>query len=226
MLLIAEISNMHYGNIRKFKRLIIEARDSGADLIKAQAYTVDAMNGIGSMQYKFYEQCRFPVETYIELLDFAKRHSTELFYTLIGDQSVLQPIREAQNWHKIGGFETPTEKADTANTFISYRSLALKDPDMFYPKTATALYATQYNQGINIDDFLTLKERVKANIGVSHHFWNVQGLVELSKNHNLPAVEKHFYDGKQIKFQGKIYRDCFHAINPQQFEKLAKDLKK
>ena len=41
--IIAELSGNHGGNFKRIKKLIIEAKKSGADLIKLQTYTPDTI---------------------------------------------------------------------------------------------------------------------------------------------------------------------------------------
>ena len=56
-IIIAEIGNCHFGDIERFKQLIRDCKNAGADIIKSQAFHAEDLINIGSMSQNFYTQC-------------------------------------------------------------------------------------------------------------------------------------------------------------------------
>ena len=67
-LLIAEVGNNHFGDFRKAMEMAKIAKESGADLVKMQAF--DAADVKGSMVPGFYKQCAFSPEHCAALIEF------------------------------------------------------------------------------------------------------------------------------------------------------------
>lgn len=224
--LIAEISNHHFGSLHKAKQLIRLAKESGADAVKGQAFVAKDMLEWGTMPLGFYEQCAFTLEQYKELIDYGNELGIAVFFTILSDE--LKDLDYYQTLHKLhaGGFEKYTrEKIETyfnLNTFISVNQLRDDVPNVH---NAQILFATPYLQDVNIRHYERVYHWFGEEIGVSHHGVSASKLFLLAKFYPLPVVEKHFYLGDQIAFEGKLYRDCSHSLMPAKFEILAGKLK-
>ena len=100
--IIAEMSANHGGNIKRAKRTIMAAKNSGADAVKIQTYTPDTMTldsdkddfvineGLwkGYKLYELYKEAYTPFEWHNELFEFAKKLGIILFSTPFDETAV------------------------------------------------------------------------------------------------------------------------------------------
>jgi pseudaminic acid synthase len=109
--IIAEISGNHGGSLENAKQLIIDARDSGANAVKFQAYTPDsitlnstktdflipknnAWEGYDNL-YSLYVKAHTPYEWIPELISFAKSVDIPIFASVFDIESI--EILESHN---------------------------------------------------------------------------------------------------------------------------------
>ena len=218
--LIAEISIMHLGDINEAKRLILSAKNAGADAVKGQAFDPDDIAKVGSMPLAFYEQCALLDEEIRELINFGADHEISIFFTILSPSKSW--IAFHQRWQKIF--------ANKWNTITDGR--AIDSPDFIVSmnqlrhvplKSAQILCATEYLKPINMELYDDLFEFYERPIGISHHNIMMNDLFSLiNSGREIPIIEKHFQHGKPINFGGALYRDCMHAATPESFEHLAK----
>ena len=102
--IIAEAGINHCGSIKQAKKLIIEAKRSGADAVKFQSYnteklvkeTQELMNyqkinmGVKQTQYKMLKKCELNYSQHKILFDFCKKKKLNL--------SLLHMILKMQNF--------------------------------------------------------------------------------------------------------------------------------
>lgn len=223
--LIAEISNHHLGSLDQAKKLILAAKNSGADAVKGQAFEAKDMLRWGSMPLSFYEKCAFPYEGYKDLILYGDNIGIPVFFTILSLS--LRNLGSRQKYKKLhagGAASCRKEKFwhyDKENNFIS-----MKEPrvDVKQIRKARILYATDYLHGIDIRGYENLRKFYGRDIGVSHHGESIDDLLELQKNYKLPVVEKHFFFGEKIEWDNHQYRDCQHSLSPYGFEHLARAL--
>lgn len=223
MILIAEIGNNHEGCIKKAKKMILKARDSGATHVKMQAIRAETMQG--SMQPSFYRKCQFSIEQYLQLIDYGKEHSIPVFYSIF-DQS-YQIISETQNWHKLAAGQTKQlswgqfRRYDHQHVFIS------QPMDCNAPKL--------YNAGVmHVSDYMTKTPRLERisflrkyhsspYIGYSDHTVGPEACIKAVKQYGANIIEKHFTIDR-VEYYGHIFRDSVHGATPAQFKKIAKGM--
>lgn len=223
-LLIAEISNMHEGSVEKAKELIRVAKESGADLVKGQAFLPSDMVGVGTMPYDFYRKVALKEKHLLELLEYAESIGTHFFCSVLS--ASLMDFEEEQAYQKLTAKQTREYKPellkhyDRSDTFVSMNTLRE------YPfKRAKILYAEGYNTPFDLSEYQRITDYFGRPIGVSHHNRCILALLEIHKRYHLPVIEKHFYLGNEISFKGHVYRDCQHAADPKKFAELAKAVK-
>lgn len=222
-MLIAEISNCHFGSLKKAKELIKAAHNSGADLIKAQAFLPKDIKS-GSMPFWFYEQCAFAKREYIELIEYAREIGNDLFYSIFSEE--LIGLGTHQKWHKITGAQTldgkATEMMDLDNVLISVPGTM--DLDQLYPFIdAELLYVSPYMvEDPKLELIDTLSAFVERPVGYSDHTVGIKQAIRAAHFHNVHIIEKHFCLTSGDKWNGQIYRDTVHGVTPNEFEKLAK----
>lgn len=217
---IAEISNIHCGSMAKAKELIRLAKYSGADAVKGQAFRAEDMIGVGSMPDGFYRQCALSYAEYRELMEYGDEIGIPVFYTVL--TRGLSYLYKFQDYKKMHAARFEALGADTfrrfdrPNTIVSMKALR---PEVIC-NHATILYATGYNEQIDLKTFKAIRKHYGRRIGVSHHGIKTQDLVELSEKAPLPVIEKHLTDGCPVEFEGVTYRDTIHAANPMEFARL------
>lgn len=222
-ILIAEIGNNHFGSFDKAKEMIRVAKNSGATLVKGQAFLArDIKNG--SMPYDFYRHVEFNFEQYAELIYFARDLGIELFYSIFS--RMHEPICYHQRFHKIAGFQTrecgnAIDKKDSPNVFVSIPEL-VRTP---WLSRAQVLYVSEYlTKDPKIDLITYFSDFYRRQVGYSDHTVGISSVIKAIKEHNAQVIEKHFYLGDKIVWKGQTYRDTIHAATPKEFEQLAKEL--
>ena len=230
MLLIADLGNNHFGDFEKAKELIRAAHESGADLIKGQAFNAVDVNG--SMPNQFYEDCQFSISQYIDLIYYAKSIGAEMFYSIFSRE--FDDVRKYQRHFKIAASQSLKYTAedfkclDYANMIISVSDTAKLSRDIAPDKLeyANILYATPYlpkENFVNFTKFFRLKD-IAVNFGISDHCIGIKNCI-LAHNHGATIIEKHFTLEKEMHYAEHKFRDTIHGSTPKEFEKLAKAVK-
>lgn len=231
-LLIAEISNHHFGDIVKAKELIYEAKRAGADAVKSQVFCVDTMTKCGSMTKDFYNKCLMTLSEYTELWYYGIDIGIDVFYSVIST-TAFRRIETAQKWRKYPAGEflkkepVRIDLTDSPFQIVSFKYA----PKLWYLKNifhTRVMYATDYMKEFDTKEFYKIKKALlRDDIGLSHHGLELESLLRLVNFFYFPTLEKHFYLGDNIRdTNGSIYRDCLHSLTPPQFAQLAIDYKK
>ena len=223
--LIAEISNHHMGSVDKAKELILAAKNSGANAVKGQAFMAEDMLNWGTMPLSFYEKCALKYSEYEELILYGDKIGIPVFFTILSQK--LTNLTRYQKFKKLHAGRSAIclrDKFwhyDKPNCFISMRE---PREDVTIIRKAKIFYATDYLMDADTKEYEALRKFYDRDIGISHHGKKCDNLYHLHASYFLPHVEKHFFLGEQITWEGQTYRDCLHSYNPKQFEELAKEL--
>jgi len=219
-MLIAEIGNNHLGDMNKAKELIRAAHESGADVVKSQAFLARDITS-GSMPKEFYRQCEFSFHQYVELIRYAQEIGTDLFYSIFS--RALEPLMIHQRYHKIAGAQSAVgfnfvEKKDADNVLVSVKE-GSKKPDL---KRARILHVSEYLTTFpglkNID---LLSEYYGRQAGYSDHTVGIDACIQAIEIHGANVIEKHFTTTRDIFFGGVQYRDAIHAALPEELSQLS-----
>jgi len=240
-MLIAELGNNHFGNLDEAKRMILAARDHGADLVKMQAIDETCR---GSMMPGFYSKVQFTTREYLDLIHFAWGKGIILFY------SVFSPKHEAiyahqkffkvpgstsrsyaEEWSKniAGNIESSpklkeAECSDNGlNVFISF------PPDLIFMATRfpkwMPLYVSPYMSADPLLYHLEYLKRIfggnKA-FGYSDHYIGTDAVEVAIKGYGATIIEKHFCLKKNQSWGGQVFRDTIHGATPHELERIAK----
>jgi sialic acid synthase SpsE len=218
---------MHLGDLNKAKELIRVAKECGADAVKGQAFAAnDMIQAGGSMTPKFYEKCELNYFELLELIDYGKGLDIDVFFTVISRK--FTRLHKFQKYRKIWASRFASYSIDSLNRFDGPNTIiSTKDIRRSFrsSKKSNILYATDYNEDIEVHKYQAMKNFYNRPIGVSHHYHCIGELLRLCSNYEVPMIEKHFFLGDMIMFDGRPYRDCVHAANPRLFEKLSKKYK-
>ena len=177
--LIAEISSNHNQNIDLAKKLILTAKNNGADAVKIQTYTADSMTINSKKKYfkiksglwknynlwDLYKKACTPLEWHKDLFKFAKKNKIKIFSTPFDEVAVDFLEKLNCPFYKISSFEMmdtnlikkvcKTKKPIIISTGLSN----LREIDYIYnfakkngAKNITLLYCVS-NYPSSIDDF-------------------------------------------------------------------------
>lgn len=223
-MLIAELGNNHFGSIKRFKTLIKAAHESGADLIKGQAFIPKDIHG--SMPREFYEDCYMSPEQCIELIDYARDLGNDLFFSVFSNG--FEKVSLYQKWHKIAGSQTRAGRAgiqqDLENVIISVpRDVKVEKLHQF--KFAEVLHVSDYlTTEPQLEQILVLSDWLDGrSVGYSDHTIGI-GYASLAyRQFGAEVIEKHFClkNSEQYRPTGTMFRDTIHGVTPSEFEKLA-----
>lgn len=225
---IAEIGNFHMGDIHNAKYLIKTAVECGADYVKLQAIDPDTFKG-GSMPESFYRECSFSLDEYKSLVDYGNEIGTNVFYSVFGDK--YKELYTYCNFMKISASQSTLftdyqlHKYNHSNTAISIQYLDFINRPI---DKMNVMIATPYNSECGIRFLKWFKENFESGIGnsgmlgISDHSSNFDHFLKIITTIKFPLVEKHFYLGNDLIYDGVLYRDCKHAVDPEQLRKIAK----
>lgn len=225
-MIIAEISNCHFGDFAKAKELIRLAHLSGADLIKGQAFLAKDIIS-GSMPQKFYEACAFTPEQYVELIDYARSIGNDLFFSIFS--SGFEAVASHQSWHKVAAIQTRNGQAsvekDQENYFVSVPTSMSAPLHRF--KRASVMHVSEYmTSEPQLWHIQTLADYLGRPVGYSDHTTGTRACVFAQQLWGAHVIEKHFCLTANESFDGIVYRDTQHGLTPKQFERLARELSK
>lgn len=224
-MLIAEIGNCHFGSIDKAKELIKAAKESGADIVKSQAFIGDDI--VGSMLKQFYKTCQFTTQQYIDLIYYARDIGTDLFY------SIFSPTHWTIEWHqnyfKIAGNQMKQryfemKLFDSPNTIFSI-SQGVDLKRVYKVKRAEPLYVGEYLKPAQFHYIKTIEKYFNKPVGYSDHTEGIDACVMAHDEYECDIIEKHFTLEKNVTYNGQVYRDTVHGALPNEFELLARRMK-
>ena len=222
-LLIADIGSSHLGKLKAAKELIRVAHESGADLIKGQAYRARDVK-CDDMPLEFYELCQFTEEQYLELLAYARSIKTDMFF------SVLSPgfdrLKSAQRWSRFTTSQTREGKYrtehDTSWTTVSVPRTMIRNKRAPFMRNAWALYATDHLvKDPQLESLNDLSDQVRGVVGLADHTAGTETCLKAIKWHGAFCIEKHFTLQKEVMWGGKTLTDSVHGASPRELEIIA-----
>ncbi len=248
-LLVAEISANHSGSKSRFLKHIIEAKKSGADLVKIQTYEEDSiccnpknikkdseMYQKTKKLYNLYKKSKTPFRWHRDAFRLAKKNNIELFSTPFSLDAVdfleeFNPkiykissfeITDYQLITKIASLKKPIIVSSGMSTLFEVKR-CIKWINKYHNKIiilyCVSGYPTPEDQ-LNLNSIKTFKKNFKNNfIGLSDHTKDIFSSLAAS---TIPVtlIEKHFIIDNKKTFDSEF------SINPYQFKQLSIGLKK
>lgn len=227
-LLISEIGSNHLGSMKLAKELIRISHESGADLIKGQAYKAEDIKK-GSMPLEFYKQCELTEVQCIELLDYARSIGTDMFFSIFSEG--FDNLSHIQTWHKLAASQTEglkiNSELDKEFNVMSFSKATIQLKKLPKIKKAWPLYATPYMaEDPDIYMIGRLKDQVGDQVGLSDHNYGTRYCLEAINDYDVVAIEKHFTLNKDVSWNGIVFRDTVHGAIPNELEVIANALNK
>lgn len=244
MYIIADIGNNHFGDKSKFLDLVYAAHESGADCVKSVFY--DSPYAIkGSMPFEFYRDCMISLDDMEKLRGHVRSDSIEFFFTYAATNRNLydrfssslhqkgdylkSPAIATERYLKKHNMRILSDKFDKDDMIISFNEETLRDINyrsgIVFDKSC-CLYATPY---CGIADYFWLAKikEISTNYGISHHAVGFGDLVQACKQsyYDVSIVEKHFTLKNNESWNGQIFRDTVHGLDPVDFKDMVEELK-
>ncbi len=247
-LLIAEISSNHCGSKSLFLKHIIEAKKSGADLVKIQTYepedmVVDKNFKIKSGTWKnmnlmkLYKKAHTPFEWHYDAFKIAKKYNINLFSTPFSERSFNFLKKFKPKIYKVASFEitdlnlikliAKTKKPIILSTGLSSNKeilTAIKLIKKYHNNIILLHCISGYptpTEEVNLHKFQALKKLTNLKyIGFSDH---TQGIYvsTVASNYGICAIEKHFILNKKLNSPDKKF-----SITPNELKNLKENIKK
>ena len=245
-LLIAEISSNHCGSKKKFLQHILEAKKSGADLVKIQTYEVSDMTinnkfKIESGTWKglnlssLYKKAQTPFEWHYDAFKLAKKNKICLFSTPFSLRALSFLKKFNPPIYKVASFEITdhnliTEIAKTNKPIIISTGLAnikeikeaIKIIKKFHNKIILLHCISGYptsEEDINLNQIKFFKKKLKYNfVGLSDHTKDIKA-ASLASLFKISAIEKHFIIKKSKKSPDNNF-----SITPKKLKLLKKNI--
>ena len=224
-LLIAEIGNNHFGDIELYKEHIAAAIESGADLVKGQAFKAVDLTG-GSMDPSFYSKCQLDEEILIELIRYARLLGGDMFFSIFS--SGFKELKKFQKWDKYSASQV--EKMATPELISRDKRRVI----MSVPKGKYVPHL-RYANLLHVSDYLTDRPNLKRikemrtvlgkPIGYSDHTIGIQACLTAISDYGSNIIEKHFTLEKSKEWRGVVFRDTVHGCLPDELKEIAKELK-
>lgn len=228
-MLIAEIGNNAQGDYQLAKQLILAARESGADLVKMQAFDPETISG--SMPRDFYRMCYFNEDQLFDLQSFAIDCGIDLFFSYFS--SDFGNLALETRWKKISASQAFKLGNDIVYYDNPYSFISIPKTMVVLPKIyqATLLHVNDYciDEDLNLSRINFIQEKCLTKVGLSDHTIGPQTCLKAIKEYGVETIEKHFCLNAQknnIYFKDQLFRDSVHSSTPAEFEMIAKELKR
>ncbi len=234
-IIIAEIGINHEGNFQKCLKMILNAKNSGADLIKLQIADPQTDYSRNSKSYQVFQSATFSKEEIFKIYKFANNKKIKLFSTF-GRKNFNFFKKLDQCCYKISSslfndfFFIKDILKIGKPVILSTGVSELKDIDLFLnlmikeknKKLAIlhcrSLYPAHLSK-LNLSRISYLKSKYGLITGFSDHSIGIDAAVA-SIHHGAKIIEKHFtLDEKKKGFDHKI------SLSPKNFEKMVKSIR-
>ena len=234
-IIVAEIGINHEGNFQKCLKMILKAKNSGADLIKLQIADPQTDYSRNSKSYQVFQSVTFSKEEIFKIYKFAKKNKIKLFSTF-GRKNFDFFKKLDQCCYKISSslfndfFFIKDILKIGKPVILSTGVSELKDIDLFLnlirkeknKKLAIlhcrSLYPAHLSK-LNLSRISYLKSKYGIITGFSDHSIGIDAAVA-SIHHGAKIIEKHFtLDEKKKGFDHRI------SLSPKNFEKMVKSIR-
>lgn len=138
-LLVAELATAHHGDVGLAKAMIAQAAEAGADYVKIQSYSLDALNP-ADPQAQWLRESWLDEDAHVHLQLVAEHHKVTLMSTPF-DRAALDMLRKCKIDVKIASSASGASWWSFADV-VSYPWGRKGDRDAFYALTAIPLYPT------------------------------------------------------------------------------------
>jgi sialic acid synthase SpsE/uncharacterized protein (UPF0276 family) len=233
--IIAEIGINHNGDLDTAKKLILEAKRTGADAVKLQTYITEKRVPKDHPVYDILKQCELSEKDTEELFNFANSNNLIAFSTPFDDESVDLLVKLKTPLIKIASFDIVNLKllekiAKTNIPVIMSRGMstekeintALEIFKKYNTKVALLHCVSSYpvqDYDSNLKVIRKLQENYDCPVGYSDHTLGIQAPI-LAVAAGATIIEKHFtLDRNQ---QGPDHK-C--SADPRTFEIMVKEIK-
>ena len=249
VVIIAEAGVNHNGDINKAKKLIVEAKNCGADYIKFQAFEPEELCVENAVKAN-YQKKNNPKETHylmlkklalsksdiFEIQKFSKKVGINLIFSVFDNKSLKLIDKFNFDYIKLPSGEIDNFKLikdlSKTNTKIIFSSGASKMSDIknclkfFKNKNSKKITLLHCNSeyptpinDLNLNVIKTLKKKFKINIGFSDHSISLIAPA-IAVSCGATMIEKHFTLNNKLKGP-----DHSSSLNPKNFKIMVQNIR-
>ena len=244
--LIAEISCNHCGSKSLFLKHILQAKKSGADLVKIQTYEAEDMIVAKNFKIKsgiwknknlnnLYKKAQTPFKWHYDAFRLAKKNGITLFSTPFNERSFNFLKKFKPEIYKISSFEitdlslikliAKTKKPIIISTGLANINevlRAIKVVKKYHNKIILLHCVSGYPtplEEVNLGNIDKLKKLTKIKyLGFSDHTKGNYAST-IASNYNICAIEKHFILNKKLNSPDKEF-----SITPKELAELKSNI--
>ncbi len=236
VLIIAEIGINHLGNEKYCKKLILAAKNSGADCVKLQIINAEESYQRGTESFELFKKYSLNFDSLKRINDFCKKKNILLFATP-GDIYSLNIVKK---------LKFPLIKISSGlntNKYLISQVLKLNLPviislgmttqfemkkiyefvknktENFALLKCTSIYPSDDNE-LNLNFIKKLKKMFKCTIGYSDHTLDDLAILVAVSN-GASIIEKHFTTNKDLKVA-----DHKISMEPKEFKLMVKKIRR
>lgn len=249
VVIIAEAGVNHNGDIKKAKKLIIEAKKCGADYIKFQAFEPEELctensvkanyqkkNKSKESQYLMLKRLALSKSDIVKIKKFSKKVGIKLIFSVFDNKSLKLVDKFNFEYIKLPSGEIDNFKLikdlSKTNSKIIFSSGASKMTDIknclkfFKNKNSKKITLMHCNSeyptpinDLNLNVIKTLKKKFKINIGFSDHSTSVIAPA-IAVSCGAIIIEKHFTLNNKLKGP-----DHSSSLNPKNFKIMVENIR-
>jgi sialic acid synthase SpsE len=233
--LIAEIGWNHMGNMNLAKKMILEAKKNGADLVKTQVFNTKYLkkgpwDKDGRTQ--IYKKAELNLEKYNELFNYSKKIDTVFFASAmdihdaeliskVSNNLIKIPSMESRNIHLIQYCNKKFRKVIMSSGTSTFKELikstSRMNPKKFIIMHCVSSYPCEFSN-INLPKIKFLKKYF-SKVGFSDHTLGIKAST-ISLQYYPDYIEKHFTIDRKLPG-----RDNAFAILPKELKELKEFIK-
>ncbi len=213
--LIAEIGINHNGDFDVAKKLIDEAKESGANAVKLQTYITEKRAPKDSPIFDILKQCELSFSRQSDLFKYARDKGIEIFSTPFDDESVDFLSSVDVSCYKIASFDIVNKRllekvAAQAKPVIISRGMANQqeiDTAVDIMKRAScdiillhciSAYPVPSHASLHLDTIRALQKRYNCPVGFSDHTLGIKA-AKYAVAAGANVIEKHFTLSRESK---------------------------
>ena len=235
--IIAEIANVHEGNIEKLLQLVKESKKSNAHAVKFQIFSAEELATSNHKNFELYKKLQFTNTEWQKIGRITKKNGLKIFADVFGLKSAKIAAKIKVDGYKIHSSDISNKKLieflrkQKKTILVSSAGSKLieieKIVSIFQESNQHIIllhgfqgYPTKIEE-LNLKRLLTLKERFGVEIGIMDHvsgnseFALIAPLLAVSMGATI--VEKHITLDRNQKGI-----DYFSSLNPDEFKKMVK----
>ena len=234
--IIAEIGSNFNQSLELGKKMIIEAKNCGADAVKFQLFDAKKLYPKDKKMYKIFKSIELSRKMFLHFYDYSKKINIDISASVFDEASANFLSKINVDFHKIASSELTnysvieilskthkplllsTGMSDLLDVETAYQRILSLGNKKIVIMQCGSMYPLPLNK-VNLNTLTTFKKNFECEIGFSDHTLDdVAAITAVGKG--VSVIEKHFTLSKKLSGP-----DHFYALEPKEFKTLVKRLR-